>query len=295
MPIHLIYGTDDDDFILGTTRRDLILAGSGNDRITTVGGHDTTFGDDGNDTVFAYFGGDEVYGGAGDDYLVSSSFQTDRIGRLFGGAGNDRIFAGDLGSRSHGGAGDDTISVFLRGEGSSADGGAGMTHWRSAFLPCPPKTVWSPLQPARIGGAGGRHHVCHQRIRGDRFTTREGDDYVRGGAWPTGSIWAAVANVALGLAGDDFITCRAGAANFLDGGSGEDSLLLVQWQRDMALTLDVTGTTGVDNLGSHLTDFEHWRFMAGRGAMRRSLATRRISSLVVRGRTLAVAGVATTF
>ena len=183
MPIHLIYGTDDDDFILGTTRRDLILAGSGDDRITTVGGHDTTFGETGNDTVFAYFGGDEVYGGAGDDYLVSSSFQTDRIGRLFGGAGNDQIFAGDLVSRSHGGAGDDTVTVYMRGDGSSAYGGAGIDTLEINLFGMPAEDRVVAIATGSDSGVtvGGTALVI-SGFEAIDITTRDGDDYVRGGA-----------------------------------------------------------------------------------------------------------------
>ena len=264
MPIHLIYGTDDDDFILGTNRRDLILAGSGDDRITTMGGNDTTFGETGNDTIFAYFGGDEVYGGAGDDNLVSSSFQTGGIGRLFGGAGNDQIFAGDLMSSSHGGAGDDTVTVYMRGDGSEAYGGAGIDTLQINLFDMPAEDrVVAIASGSDSGVTVGSNHLVATGFEAIDITTRDGDDYVRGGALADRIDLGSGGNVALGQGGDDFIAYHAGAENFLDGGGGEDSLLVVQWQGDTALTLTVTGTTGVDNHGSHLTNFEHWSFYGG--------------------------------
>lgn len=263
MPVNLITGTDDDDSILGTRARDLIHAGLGNDRITTMGGHDTVYGDGGNDTIFAYFGDDVLYGGDGDDLLVTSGTESPDIGLIHGGAGNDRIYAGDRIGHSYGGAGDDIVTVNFV-EGGEAHGGSGTD--RLAI-----NLYWAPsdlrvIAIASGSDAGVRVGADYLRVTGFealQITTRDADDYVRGGALDDRIALGRGANIALGLAGDDLIAYHSGAANFLDGGAGADTLQVTQPSLDGSLWFEVSGTSATDNHGSRLTGFESWVVVGG--------------------------------
>ena len=266
MPINLITGTDDDDNLQGTGQRDLIRSGLGDDFVTTMGGHDTVRGDGGNDSVFAYFGDEVLFGGDGDDQLVTSNFESAEVGRIYGGDGNDRIFAGDLNDLSYGGAGNDSITVYFR-QGGEAHGGTGVDLLRFGL----PGTNSGPseervvaiLNGSDAGIQVGTGFLVLSGFEVLDITTNAADDYVRGGALGDSIDLGTGANTALGMEGDDFIAYRGGLANFLDGGTGVDSLQVIQSPTDGVLRLEVHGTTGVDHHGSQLTDFESWFVFGG--------------------------------
>ena len=263
MPLNPITGTDDDDNLQGTDQRDLIHGLPGDDWIVTAGGHDTVFGDAGNDSVFAYFGDEVLFGGDGDDQLVTSNFDSDQIGRLFGGAGNDRIFAGDRVDHSHAGAGDDTLTVYFHAGGEAYGGTGTDTLFVNLFFVPADARVIAIATGSDAGVRVGTEYLMVTGFEALQITTLDADDYVRGGALGDSIDLGIGANTALGMEGDDFIAYRSGVANFLDGGAGVDALQVTQTAADGALLLEVTGTTGIDGHGSHLTNFESWFVFGG--------------------------------
>ena len=256
MPINVITGTDDDDFLQSTHRRDLIVVGLGDDNVFMVGGHDTAYGEDGNDTIMGYSGGDLSYGGAGDDRLGSFGFQSDAVTRLFGGAGNDDIATSGQIPMIRAGAGDDSVGVYFADSGT-AYGGTGtdtllLNFSGDARIVAVATGSDAGIQIGLTGflAIGGFEQIV--------ITTGFADDYVRGGDLGDTMYLGSGANTALGQGGDDYIAYSTGSQNFLDGGDGSDTLRVQQYLLNQALTLTVTGTTGVDGHGSQLTGFEHW-------------------------------------
>ena len=275
MPINPIAGTDEDDSILATDQRDRIHALAGDDWIVTAGGHDTVFGEGGDDSVFAYFGDEVLFGGDGNDQLVTSNMDSAGIGLIYGGRGDDRIFAGDRTDHSYGGAGNDRVTVYFA-NGGLVDGGAGVDtldfSLRATDQGPSDERVVLVLDSSDAGAqVGFTKFLTITGFEALRITLNGGDDYVRGGDLGDVIDLGTGANTALGMGGDDFVSFRTGAANFLDGGAGTDSLQIEQNLRQGALTLTVTGTTAVDQFGSNLTGFESWFVFGGDGDDRASL------------------------
>ena len=78
----------------------------------------------GNDTAYGTFGDDVLYGGAGNDYLLSSEYNTGDTGRMYRGAGNDLLSAGDLVGSSYGGKGADEVIIYFDLGGEARGGQA---------------------------------------------------------------------------------------------------------------------------------------------------------------------------
>jgi Ca2+-binding RTX toxin-like protein len=269
MAINRIDGTDANDHLLGTDAPDLIHAREGDDFVVTSGARDSVYGQDGNDSVFGYSGDEVLHGGEGDDQLVTSSFENDAVGLLYGGLGNDRLFAGSRADQAYGGQGDDEVTVYVRGSGQ-AHGGGGID--RLNVILTSPEFGQPDLRIVLVldgSGAGAQigfgDFLAIDGFERLRVTAFGADDYVLAGNLDDQLELGAGANTALALGGDDTVSFVTGAANFLDGGAGEDTLHIVQNGFSGALTLTVSGTTGEDQDGSRLTNFESWLVHGGDG------------------------------
>lgn len=192
----------------------------------------TLTGSEASDILSSQGGNDQIWGGAGDDALTSraghdSISAGDGRDQAYGGEGNDFLMAGEGNDTVYGEAGNDVINgegqddMIYAGPGDDdATGGAGRDHV--------------------FGGEGA------DTISGDA-----GDDAIDGGMGNDLIAGGAGADELFGGAGDDTIWGQlAGAqdndADFLNGGDGNDQLILSQ------------GDTGNGGAGSDtfaVTDF----------------------------------------
>jgi Ca2+-binding RTX toxin-like protein len=205
-------GGDDEDSLDGGPGNDDIDGGDGDDVLTGGAGDDALVGGDGNDTQSGGEGADRVLGRDGDDRL--SGGPGDDL--LEGGDGRDAL-GGDAGNdRLSGGEGDD---ILLGGAGNDAlDGGSGSD------------VLIGEIGNDTMVGSGGPDTLDG----GDEHDTLlggDGADVLNGG--PGDDVLIAGGGVDLVRADseNDLIVIRAGdvgpgETEWVDGGSGQDTLVL---------------------------------------------------------------------
>ncbi len=267
MPVNVITGTAQADFLMGTKHRDLFHAGSGDDNIFPNGGHDTAYGGIGDDTVFGYFGNILIYGGAGDDHLVAASSVVDSHGRVYGGAGDDDIFLREDTVLARGGSGADMVAVYLLGGGGAVHGGAGrdtlnLNFDSNTFAQFDAMVVLATGSDATVS-VNGMSALDIDGFEQLIVRTQDGDDQVRGGAFDDLIDVAAGNNMVMAGAGQDIVTYRTGGQNQLDGGAGSDMLRIVYGYLDTGLDLDLSADLGQDQHGSTFGNFEHFQVYGG--------------------------------
>lgn len=172
----------------------------GNDQLAGSRFDDVILGLAGNDTLSGLGGRDEIVGGVGLDLLHGG----DGDDALFGQAGNDRLFDGAGGDLLDGGDGDDRL------DGTAADPDP---HG-------PPDTLY--------GGAGDDLLLGDNQ---DMLDGGSGDDRLTGGATLHGgdgddTIGTDSASAAYGGAGDDTLIGSRSYECYLDGGAGDDRIVL---------------------------------------------------------------------
>jgi uncharacterized delta-60 repeat protein len=189
-----IDGAAGDDWIRGDTGNDVLRGGDDADILHGSEGEDSIFGEGGNDLALGNEGSDLLNGGAGSDRLAGD----DGPDRLYGGdgrdflqgnGGDDRLFGHADVDKLYGGGGHDTLDG-----GDTAD-----------FL-------WGHGGNDSLDGGGGT----------DRIFAHDGEDTLRGGHGTDYLDGGDGADSFAGHGGNDRFIANDGAADTLDGGSGDD-------------------------------------------------------------------------
>ncbi len=280
MPLFL--GTSADDSLTGSTASDVIAGYDGNDTIDDGGGPgaDELFGgrgddtyivrligstiveflDEGTDTVrtalpayriaanienltftgAANFAGEGnasdnvIAGGGGDDAL--SGFEGSDY--LIGGAGNDRLDGGNgVANQMQGGVGDDTYIVSAVGDSVTEFAGEGTDLVRTtigAYLIGENiENLFYDGTSDFIGRGNASNNIVVGRGGNDSLFGFEGSDYLIGGA------------------GDDLLDGGVGAANALQGGTGNDTYVVGA----LGDTVTEFGGQGIDSIRTALDRF----------------------------------------
>jgi Ca2+-binding RTX toxin-like protein len=232
----IAHGRGGDDVIYGGWGDDSLHGGNDDDRVFGGQGRDLLFGDDGNDDIEGNEDDDLVHGGSGDD-------------NLNGGAGNDQLFGGVGADFMDGGDGIDTASYALSAGGVSA--------FLSIFTSSRGDAAGDQLTQienitgsdfADILGGDASANVLRGGLGDDALFGDGGADVLDGGAGSdtvnyvfspiavtvslatgAGSAGDAAGDTLIGienLIGTPFadLLIGDGAGNFLDGGSGADTM-----------------------------------------------------------------------
>lgn len=255
MSVLPIVGTDDPETLLGTTGsetisglggndtidandgNDTVLGGSGDDRIEGGYGNDRLFGGDGDDRIECEYGADWLYGGAGNDSFALYSFSGLGRDRVYGGADDDRLFASELVNGLYdGGTGVDAFTLFWYDVDDPVSGSVA-TGFSDGTV------SWTLIGVERLD-----------------ITVGNGDDTIAGGDGSDQISVLGGANTVDAGAGSDSVFYAAGMANILDGGDGNDRLLVVSHDTIAGggFTFDASGVDATDGFGSILANFERF-------------------------------------
>jgi Ca2+-binding RTX toxin-like protein len=238
-----------DDNIDGGRGSDTVVGGDGNDTLTGGlsdngadavyggNGNDSVSGGDGNDTVDGGAGNDLVYGGAGNDSVLGGSDEDFLFGEagndtLDGGFGTDRLFGGTGDDSMRGGAGSDDLDGGAGNDTLWGDWG-GVGHGNDTLL----GETGDDVLAGQFGNDSLRGGFGNDILRGgqgsDTLVGDEGDDLLRGDAEATGAITPnGAADLLQGGTGNDTLYGEAGddtlfgntGNDLLFGGAGNDSL-----------------------------------------------------------------------
>lgn len=197
-----------DGTVDGTTGNDSMGDGFSDGQLDAIGNSDANHNDNvmaygGADTVSTGQGDDTIYGGTGNDSLTAGSGDD----ALYGDSGDDELYGGDGSDTLFSGAGNDTYN-----------GGTGMDY---IDFGAESSAISIDLDAGTIGGAaaGDVIGVGIDGVFGTGF-----DDTISGFDHE-GSSGDNYTNRFYGRAGDDIMNGR-GSADYLDGGSGEDTFLI---------------------------------------------------------------------
>ena len=273
MPFDTITGTDQNDAIAATGHHAKVYGLDGNDLLVGTYGQDKIYGGHGDDTAFGSFGSDSLFGGAGNDVLHASEYDTNDTGHLYGGSGNDQLFAEDVTDYTYGGAGNDTVTIYYD-LGGEAHGGAGtdllvMNYIGSGLGQIPNADVSVILNGPNAAASSGAESMALTGFEALDITTYTGNDTVQGGALADTIKVYNGANTVRAMGGDDHVFYLTGAVNNLDGGTGIDTLRVIQsYPATGPLHFKVTGHTATDGYGSVISGFEHYQVFGSYGADR---------------------------
>jgi Ca2+-binding RTX toxin-like protein len=225
-------GTADDDVITGTLSAETINGKAGNDEISARDANDTLNGEDGNDTLHGELGDDWLNGGDGPDHLLGEN-GTDRLN---GGAGND-ILDGGPETENDSSTWDYYNFNPNWGNDTIIDGrGLGLLVAEVATAAAMPNLnvdlVSDPTRPEVTDGNGNTMNWANNDVR----------DATTG-------------------AGDDVISQRPKASNFMNGRAGNDTYQ--GYTTDPSgedSILDPSGTADVLDLSSYnVPPKDSWR------------------------------------
>lgn len=207
----VIFTGSGNDYIDTRGGNDLIFAGNGNDYVRAGSGNDVVFAGSGNDVVFGQWGNDTVYGGSGNDWLFGGSGHD----RLFGGSGNDYIGGGRGVDLLVGGSGNDR----LRG-----DSGNDRVYGESGN-----DSLYGGSGNDDLVGGSGNDRLFGGSGRDDIFGGT-GNDLLVGGSGNDLMVGGAGGDRLFGQYGNDTFNLtlseETGAADYIAGGSGIDTLVL---------------------------------------------------------------------
>lgn len=224
-------GSTGNDVVLGGNGIDTIDGGSGNDTVSGEGGDDVVLGGVGDDGVRGGDGNDSVDGGDGKD-TVSGDAGNDIVA---GGVGNDTLQGGDGTDSLNGGAGDDSLA-----------GGAGDDT-----------LVGSTNADRFSGGLGvdtvsyaGRTEVLDLSLDDEADDGGVSDAPVAGGDGSADAIGSDVEKL-LGGSGADTLSVAVDQPSTLDGGAGDDTLVVAAFVVEPQTLL---GSAGKDSLSGGAGD-----------------------------------------
>ncbi|WP_299866750.1 calcium-binding protein [uncultured Hoeflea sp.] len=208
------------DYQKGSADPDTFYLGDGHDVAFGYAGADSLFGDAGNDMLFGGDGDDQLSGGDGDDTLLGEA----GADSLTGGNGDDLIYIDDDDTSWSGDAGIDTLIHTGSVAKQYALAQGGFEHGRFGS------------GNDTIQGTGDANEI-HGGLGDDTINGDGGNDVLVGGA----------GNDSLN-GGDGLDTLDGGFGDdLLDGGSGEDIASYDGIATDYAFTLNIDGSTTVQN------------------------------------------------
>ena len=263
----LVEGTAGDDPLVGTGVADRIFGFAGHDTLTGLDGDDRLYGGQGNDVIHTGSGNDSAWGGAGSDTLRGGG-GGDQM--LDGGTGDDWILLGiersfgDAGfGTGYGGDGNDLLQITFNDSGALF-GGSGTDTARLVVY----STLFGQTTVSLAGGmvSSTGQNISFDSIERLQFFADFGDHTVTGGDLDDEIYVGTGADSVLAGAGDDRVGYRLLGAHTLDGGAGDD-LLLVEGLVGASVYFIVGGDGAVDdgNL-SVITGFERYHVF-GQGPM----------------------------
>ena len=293
--INIAGGTGADNLI-GGSGNDSFLGNGGNDTLRGAGGTNVLTGGDGNDSIFDSGAGSTIDGGPGTDYLSldrsalssavtlnfvhgsataatlpdGTTFRNIEVLSLTTGSGNDNVtFDKPLAGLDHdwwdGGAGNDTATVNLGTENvaiSALASGSNyqITETAGAFL-----FYFENVESYHIIGGSGA----------DTLTSGDGNDTLDGGAGNDTLDGGTGTNTISGGGGNDTIRDWGNGTNFnqgtgstIDGGAGEDSLLLYRGDVTSAVNMIFTPGSSIPMTladGTSVRNIEHLLVVTGSG------------------------------
>jgi Ca2+-binding RTX toxin-like protein len=274
-------------FANGTTavnfERSNLRSGSGNDSILGGTLADTLSGGGGNDTLDGGLGADNLFGGAGDDVLYGGGGSGQAI--IYGDDGNDLIVGGDGLDNLYGGVGNDTIDggagsdLIEGGDGDDViDGGGGPDYLKGGEGNDILKSLTGNTSEHEINGGLGIDTLIINRsaavtdlaiilltsitdivgtwaLNGlERLdaTTGSGSDTLTGGG-DTDTLDGGLGSDSInGGGGDDIIRSLVGNTfeTFVDGGGGNDTLVLNRSNATVDLYLSLTTVSDIGGFWS---------------------------------------------
>jgi Ca2+-binding RTX toxin-like protein len=244
-----IEGQGGHDTLVGNGGDDLLDGGSGNDRITDDA-NDTLIGAAGDDTLTAGRGQPFVYGGAGNDRLeMNGGFfgGSGTGGRAFGGGGDDVVlFTAPVGGHAQGGTGTDMLSITVSGNFGDLTGGQIDFSTGSGSFTGPGDLSLSFSGFERLFFQGNR-----------------GDDIVVGGALDDTAYLYDGDNRADMAAGNDTVATRYGGQLTLEGGTGEDVLIVMDAILPVYFIVDGLDGSVDDGQLSQISGFERYEVLGG--------------------------------
>lgn len=174
--------------LIGTDFNDTLTGNGSDNKVEAAGGNDQLNGGLGNDRLYSGIGNDTAYGGGGNDYLE-------------GGTGDDKLYGQDGNDQLDGGSGNDVL-----------DGGAG-SDTASYERATAGVRFQNENVPQATGGAGSDTLGSIENLIGSNFNDTfiwDGSEY---GTFNGGN-------------GDDYIEVNHTGNDVLNGGAGNDTLIL---------------------------------------------------------------------
>lgn len=246
-----IEGHGGHDTLIGNGGDDLLDGGTGNDQITDDG-NDTLIGAAGDDTLTAGQGLAHAYGGAGNDRIVMNGGYYGgggTSGRAYGGDGDDVIlFTAPVNARAQGGAGIDMLSITVSGNFGDLTGGQIDFSTGSGSFTGPGDLSLSFRGFERLFFQGNR-----------------GDDTVIGGAQDDTAYLYDGNNRADMGAGNDTVASRYGGQLTLNGGEGDDVLILMDAVFPVYFVVDGLDGSVDDGQLSVISGFERYEMLGSTG------------------------------
>ncbi|WP_296617829.1 hypothetical protein, partial [Sphingomonas sp.] len=237
--IENLTGANLNDVLYGDAQANVLSGGLGNDTLTGAGGNDTLLGGDGDDYLYGGPGDDVLNGGIGTDTATySDAVAGVTISLAIAGPQNTGSVGTDtlIGIENLRGSefddtltGDDNANRIVGGEGTNTIFGGGGND-------------------TLIGGNGTDY--LYDGDGNDTLNGNGGSDILEGRSGT---------NVLNGGDGDDIIQILGDSINTIDGGAGNDALIVSGYQRTSGMTIDLTSlwTTGSGTVnGSSYTGME---------------------------------------
>jgi Ca2+-binding RTX toxin-like protein len=228
----VLTGGVDNDTLIGNLGDDTLVGAAGDDELSGRSGNDHLFGGDGNDTLSGENGDDQLFGGAGFDLLQGG----EGADFLHGGNGNDTLEGGAGVDTLRGGAGDDLMLGGLDDD----------------------LLIGGQNNDTLFGGAGD--DVLEGGPGSNSMVGGDGDDLLIGYTRPDGASLFGKIDPNVSSSELAFGTTDALDPDTLEGGEGEDMLILGRGDTAFGGAGEDVFVTGVWMTGSTdtgvIADFE---------------------------------------
>lgn len=247
--------TANDDLVLGGPGDETLYGYAGNDTIHALQGADLLYGGVGDDSLHSGSGDDTVYGAAGNDNLVNDGGND----LMYGGLGDDRFWLGDVvygsSGTAWGGDGDDSFVVTTTG---TIYGGTGTDTLVLAWGYASQNHAVTLDFAAALASSTNGLAMTWRGIERLMLTTSNAADTLFGGGGDDQFTVGAGHNFVNAGAGNDTVSYSITGPNTLQGGAGDDVLLVQNLNSPLYFIIDgLTGAVDDGNL-SRITGFERY-------------------------------------